>query len=80
MIGLVTCFSRSASVTVKFGIKALSMLASLALALVIVSGCTEDTPSEPAKPAAGGGMAPGPKGPEKAPAPAPTPTKPDDKK
>ena len=38
--------------TVKFGIKASSMLASLALATVFVSGCTEEAPPEPAKPAA----------------------------
>lgn len=61
--------------TVKFGIKAISMLSSLALALVIVSGCTEDTPAEPAAKPAGGAVSPPPKG-GMAPAPAPAPTKP----
>jgi hypothetical protein len=78
MIGLVTCFSRSASVTVKFGIKAISMLSSLALALVIVSGCTEDTPTEPAAKPAGGAVTPPAKTGGPAGAPAPAPTKPAD--
>jgi hypothetical protein len=62
-------------VTVKFGIKASSLLACLALASVFVAGCTEEAPEPPkaspvvvapAKPA--GEMKPG--------APAPTPEKP----
>jgi hypothetical protein len=36
-------------VTVKFGIKASSMLASLALATVFVAGCTEEAPPETPK-------------------------------
>jgi hypothetical protein len=79
MIGLVTCFSRSASVTVKFGIKALSMLSSLALTLVIVSGCTEDTPpAAPSTPTVAPSKAPGPD--KAAPAPIPPPTKAEEKK
>jgi hypothetical protein len=66
-------------VTVKFGIKALSMLSSLALALVIVTGCTEDTPPDTKAPASGPVAQPGPKGPEKAPAAPPT-TKPEEPK
>jgi outer membrane lipoprotein-sorting protein len=60
-------------VTVKFGIKASSMLAGLALATVFVAGCTEEAPPEPAKPAP---AAVSPAKPDmKAPAPAPTPEK-----
>jgi hypothetical protein len=53
MICLVTQLSRSAPVKVKFGIKAWSMLASLALAIVFVSGCTEETPPDTGAPKAG---------------------------
>jgi hypothetical protein len=66
-------------VIVKFGIKALSMLSCVAVALVSLSGCTEETPP----PAANNPPAiskPGPasdKGPGAA---APAPTKPDEKK
>jgi hypothetical protein len=82
MICLVTCFSRSASVTVKSGIKTLSMLSVLALAIGFTLGCTEETPPDtgapkggapavaPVKPADKGAMAPA----------APPATKPADEK
>jgi hypothetical protein len=68
-------------VKVKFGIKALSLVSSLALAFVFVSGCTEETPSDAAKPA-GGAMAPAskPAGGDMKPATPPaTPGKPESK-
>jgi hypothetical protein len=49
-ICILTQYSRSAPVKVKFGIKASAMLASLTLVTAFVAGCTEETP-EPAKPA-----------------------------
>jgi hypothetical protein len=67
-------------VIVKFGIKALSMLSCVALALVALSGCTEDTPPPAANTAPTTISKPGPasdKGPGAA---APAPTKPDEKK
>ncbi len=65
---------------VKFGVKVLSMLSALALAVVFVPGCTEETPPEPAKPAPGV-TAPKPATPDKgAMAPAPAPTKEEPKK
>jgi hypothetical protein len=66
-------------VKVKFGVKALSMVSSLALAISLVSGCTEETPPE-TKPAGPGAMAPAPaKPPGGAMTPAPTPPKSDEK-
>ncbi len=65
---------------VKFGIKALSMLSCVALALVALSGCTEETPPPAANPAPTNITKPGPamdKGPGAA---APAPTKPEEKK
>jgi hypothetical protein len=67
-------------VTVKFGIKALSMLSGLALALVIVTGCTEDTPPDTKPTTTAPSAGPGPKAPDKAPAAAPAPTKPEEPK
>jgi len=69
-----TCFSRSASVTVKSVIKAGLMVSSLIPALVFMVGCNTDepapvTPSTPSGPAAN---KPG----DKAPAPTPTPSTP----
>jgi hypothetical protein len=67
-------------VNVKFGVKALSMVSSLALAISLVSGCTEETPPE-TKPAGPGAMAPAPaKAPGGAMAPAPAPTPKSDEK
>ncbi len=57
--------------TVKFGIKASAMLASLALATVFVAGCTEEAPPETPKPAPAAAT---PKVETKAPAAAPAPT------
>jgi hypothetical protein len=51
MICLLTQYPRSAPVKVKFGIKASAMLSSLLLATAFVAGCTEETPTEGAKPA-----------------------------
>jgi hypothetical protein len=48
-ICLLTQYSRSAPV--KFGIKASAMLSGLMLATAFVAGCTEETPTEGAKPA-----------------------------
>lgn len=73
-IWLDTQLSRSAPVTVKFGIKASSMFASLALAIVFVAGCTEEAPPETPKPAPAA-VSPA-KGETKPAAPAPTPEKP----
>jgi hypothetical protein len=60
---------------VKFGMKASSMLASLALAMVFVAGCTEEAPPDTPK-AAPAAVSPA-KGDTKPsmPAPAPTPEK-----
>ena len=67
-------FLRSASVTVKFGIKAGVLLSSLVLAFVFVVGCNSDETTPPVKEA-------GIKAPSDTKAPAATPTpKPDDKK
>ena len=66
---------------VKFGIKASAMLSGLTLATAFVAGCTEDTPTEGAKPAnppAAVG-APAPK-PADAPVPPVTAPKVDEKK
>jgi hypothetical protein len=80
MICLVKQFSRSAPVKVKFGIKALSMLSSLALAIGFVSGCTEETPPDAGAPKpAPAAVAPAKPGGPMTPAPAPTP-KADEKK
>ena len=66
-ICILTQYSRSAPVKVKFGIKASAMIASLMLVSAFVAGCTEDTPpadaAKPATPAvvpAKGGEAPPP--------------------
>lgn len=63
---------------VKFGIKAGSILASLALMTFLVAGCAEETPepsSSPVPKAAPGAAPPGKGAPEvKAPAATPTPT------
>ena len=60
--------------TVKFGIKASSMVASLALAIVFVAGCTEEAPPETPKTAP---VVAAPKADMKpaTPAPAPSPEK-----
>jgi len=63
-------------VTVKFGIKALSMLASLALAIVLVPGCTEEAPPETPKAPAAAAAPAKPAGDMKPATPAPTPEKP----
>jgi len=84
---LVSCFSsRSASVSVKSGIKTWTMLSSLVLALVFVSGCnSEDTTSETKAPATGGAAAPAKPGGMDKPgggdmAKPPAPSKPDESK
>ena len=83
MIGLLTQNSRSASVKVKFGIKASAMLSSLALASAFVAGCTEEAPPpDTAKPSSTPPPAiasPKPGGEKPAP-PATPPVKADDKK
>ncbi len=68
MIRPLTQDSRSAPVKVNFGFRPAAMLSGLALSVAFVSGCTEETPPEPAKPATppaavapakpGGAMAP----------------------
>ncbi len=45
-----TKLQRSSTVTLKFGIKSLSMFAGLGLATVIVAGCTEEAPPRRRKP------------------------------
>jgi len=66
-------------VNVKFVIKALSMLSSLALAIVFVSGCTEEAPPDAGAPKpAPGAMAPAKPGGDMK-APAATPPKTDEK-
>jgi hypothetical protein len=66
---------RSATVTVKFGLKVGAMLSSLVLALVCFVGCNSDEGAAPAAGTGPGATKPVDKGPAAAPAP-----KPDEKK
>jgi hypothetical protein len=67
-------------VTIRFGIKAWTMLSSLVLALVVVAGCQSDEPAAPpASPAGTAAVKPADK-PATGTPPATTAPKPDDKK
>jgi hypothetical protein len=77
--GRIACFSRSASVRVKFGIKVGSILSSLVFSLVFVAGCNEEpAPTTPGP--GGGGVTPAPKPSDKPATPPPITPKTDEKK
>jgi hypothetical protein len=79
MVCFVTQLSRSAPVKVKSAIQALSMLSSLALAMVLV-GCTEEAPPTTTPTTSPAAVAPAKPGGEKPAAPPATAPKPEDKK
>jgi hypothetical protein len=54
---LVSCYSRSVFVAIKFGIKAYSVLGSAVFALALVAGCNSEEPAPAGAPAKGPGAA-----------------------
>jgi hypothetical protein len=65
--GRIESFSRRATVKIKLGIKALSIVSSMVLSLVVISGCNDEAPAPASTPGTG-------KPEVKAPAPTTPPT------
>ncbi len=53
MSGRIESFSRRATVKIKLGIKAFSIVSSMVLSLVVISGCNDEAPAPTTKPSTG---------------------------